>query len=217
MPELTIRPAGGEDAEAIAALVQRAYREPDAGGWTTEAHLLSNQRVDSEDLRTRLAAPGYVVLVARSVGGGTEGSSDGKSDGESDGGTEGSSVGASDRASDRASDGGSEGELAACCEIAEQRPGLAYFGMFAVSPQRQSGGIGGQVLAAAEDFARRQWGASQMEMTVIGQRTEMIDWYLRRGYRRTGERRPFPYDEIDDGSAVRDDLYFEVLVKDLVD
>jgi hypothetical protein len=56
-----------------------------------------------------------------------------------------------------------------------------------------------------------------MEMGVIAQRTELIAWYERRGYRRTGETWPFPYHELIEGRALRDDLYFVVLRKALSD
>ena len=55
-----------------------------------------------------------------------------------------------------------------------------------------------------------------MEMQVIGQRTELISWYERRGYTLTGDRRPFPLDALKPGEALRDDLYFAVLCKPLV-
>ncbi|KAL1836813.1 hypothetical protein VTK73DRAFT_4916 [Phialemonium thermophilum] len=48
-------------------------------------------------------------------------------------------------------------------------------------------------------------------MTVIWARADIIAWYERRGYRKTGETRPFPYAELVNGRALRDDLYFEVL------
>jgi hypothetical protein len=52
-------------------------------------------------------------------------------------------------------------------------------------------------------------------MTVIDLRAELIAWYERRGYRRTGEYRPFPYGDARFGLPKRDDLRFEWLVKDL--
>jgi hypothetical protein len=54
-----------------------------------------------------------------------------------------------------------------------------------------------------------------MRMTVIVQRDELIAWYGRRGYRRTGRFEPFPYGDERFGIPRRDDLRFEVLVKDL--
>ena len=39
---------------------------------------------------------------------------------------------------------------------------------------------------------RQHWGLDRMRMKVIVQRQELIAWYERRGYRRTGETAPFP-------------------------
>jgi hypothetical protein len=52
-------------------------------------------------------------------------------------------------------------------------------------------------------------------MTVISIRDELIDWYERRGYRRTGRYSPFPYGDERFGIPKRDDLKFEYLVKAL--
>ncbi len=105
----------------------------------------------------------------------------------------------------------------ACCELVRRTAKLAYFGMFAVSPRRQGGGIGRQVLAAAEDHCRKNWGSETMEMKVIASRAELIAWYGRRGYRVTGESRAFPFDELAKagGVALKDDLRMEVMAKDL--
>ncbi|KAK3900476.1 acyl-CoA N-acyltransferase [Staphylotrichum tortipilum] len=107
--------------------------------------------------------------------------------------------------------------LVACCEVVRRSPQVAYFGMFAVSPRRQGGGIGRQVMAHAEEFCRREWGAEKMEMTVISSRQELLDWYKRRGYAHTGESRPFPFEELEklNSVALVDNLGFDVLEKDL--
>ena len=107
-----------------------------------------------------------------------------------------------------------DGALLACCHV-ENRGGVAYFGMFAVRPQLQGGGIGGFVLGHAESLARDAWHARLMEMHVIDLREELIAWYERRGYRRTGETQPFPYGERRSGKPRRPDLRFAVLVKEL--
>ncbi|MCQ4083341.1 GNAT family N-acetyltransferase [Streptomyces sp. RB6PN25] len=104
--------------------------------------------------------------------------------------------------------------LIACCQL-ERRDGHAYFGMFAVSPARQGGGLGKSVLSEAERFARDEWGAGEMHMTVISARDDLIAWYERRGYRRTGQYTPFPYGDERFGLPRRDDLRFELLVKKL--
>jgi len=103
-------------------------------------------------------------------------------------------------------------ELKACVGLTDKGDGLAYLGMLTVDPAKQAGGLGRAVLAAAEAFARVRLGARRMEMQVIAQRDELIAWYERRGYARTGETRPFPYDE-QRYSPKRDDLAFVVLAK----
>jgi GNAT superfamily N-acetyltransferase len=107
------------------------------------------------------------------------------------------------------------GELVACCQL-EQRPdGVGYFGMFAVRPGAQGSGLGRAVLAEAERRARDEWQSRAMEMTVIGQRRDLIAWYARRGYAETDQTRPFPHGDPKFGLPRRDDLYFVVLRKPL--
>jgi ribosomal protein S18 acetylase RimI-like enzyme len=107
-----------------------------------------------------------------------------------------------------------DAQLLACCELQDQ-DGIAYFGMFSVRPGLQGAGIGNQVLAEAERIATREWGCKEMRMTVIDIRNELIAWYERRGYRRTGIHKPFPYGDERFGIPRRDDLRFEVLSKAL--
>ncbi|MGW5046377.1 GNAT family N-acetyltransferase [Streptomyces griseoluteus] len=108
-----------------------------------------------------------------------------------------------------------EGRIIACCQL-EHRGTHAYFGMFAVSPTLQGAGLGKAVMAEAERLARADWGATEMHMTVISVRDDLIAWYERRGYRRTGETTPFPYGDERFGVPRRPDLRFELLVKSLV-
>ncbi|WP_262285750.1 GNAT family N-acetyltransferase [Micromonospora sp. MA102] len=105
-------------------------------------------------------------------------------------------------------------EIVACCHL-ERRDDHVYFGMFAVAPGRQGGGLGRDLLAEAERHAREQWHSGEMRMTVITQREDLIAWYERRGYVRTGELSPFPYGDERFGVPLRPDLAFETLRKKL--
>ncbi|MFJ3903665.1 GNAT family N-acetyltransferase [Streptomyces sp. NPDC090025] len=105
------------------------------------------------------------------------------------------------------------GELVACCQL-EQRDEHAYFGMFAVRPGLQGAGLGKEVIAEAERRAREA-GAGEMRMTVIQVRAELIAFYERRGYVRTGRLSPFPYGDERFGLPKRGDLAFELLTKAL--
>ncbi|MFJ8648476.1 GNAT family N-acetyltransferase [Streptomyces sp. NPDC093546] len=107
-----------------------------------------------------------------------------------------------------------DGGIIACCHL-EHRGDAAYFGMFAVRPGLQGGGLGRRILAEAERLAVAEWGVREMHMTVISIREELLAWYERRGYRRTGKMSPFPYEDERFGVPQRDDLQFELLVKEL--
>ncbi|MGY0002448.1 GNAT family N-acetyltransferase [Micromonospora sp. I033] len=104
--------------------------------------------------------------------------------------------------------------IVACCQL-ERRDDHVYFGMFAVAPGRQGGGLGRELLAEAERYARDEWHTGEMRMTVITQREDLIAWYERRGYVRTGELSPFPYGDKRFGVPLRPDLAFETLRKKL--
>jgi len=107
-----------------------------------------------------------------------------------------------------------DGELLACAHVAVE-DGAGYFGMFSVDPLRQGRGIGNLVLAEAERIAGEEWSCPMMRMTVIDIREDLIPFYERRGYRRTGIKKPFPYGDERFGLPKRDDLRFEVLEKPL--
>ncbi|MEU1101963.1 GNAT family N-acetyltransferase [Streptomyces tibetensis] len=107
-----------------------------------------------------------------------------------------------------------DGRIVACCQLEHQGEN-AYFGMFAVSPLLQGAGLGKLIIAEAERLAREDWGVKEMQMTVISVRDDLIAWYERRGYRRTGRMTPFPYGDERFGIPQRDDLTFELLVKEL--
>ena len=97
----------------------------------------------------------------------------------------------------------------------EARGDAGYFGMFAVVPTLQRSGVGGAILAEAERIAGGEWRLPRMRMTVIDLREELIAWYERRGYHRTGETLPFPATDPRFGLPKRNDLRFAVLEKEL--
>ena len=115
---------------------------------------------------------------------------------------------------DKGPDGGTElgeellrnpGELQQLMQLQGE---AAYFGMFSVRPEQQGNGIGHRLLAEAERIAGEEWGCREMRMTVIDVREELLAWYLRRGYQRTGEYKPFPYGDERFGIPKRPDLRF---------
>lgn len=101
------------------------------------------------------------------------------------------------------------------CVLLKDEGGRAYIGMFAVRPGLQGQGMGKMLLEGAEQRAMLEFGAKMARMTVIEQRTELIAWYERRGYRNTARTEPFPYGDPRFGLPKRPDLRFVVLEKTL--
>jgi GNAT superfamily N-acetyltransferase len=105
-----------------------------------------------------------------------------------------------------------DGTAFACCHL-ERRDDGAYLGMFAVRPEQQGHGVGRAMLSAAESYARDRWGAQTVEITVLNHRPELLAWYERCGFTRTGETHPFPYGNDRFGVPRRPDLALLGMVK----
>jgi ribosomal protein S18 acetylase RimI-like enzyme len=82
------------------------------------------------------------------------------------------------------------GAITGCVFLQVMERGL-YLGMLTVSPERQSGGIGKKLLEAATAHAKHS-GCTNIYMSVISVRHELIAWYERQGFHLTGETKPFP-------------------------
>jgi ribosomal protein S18 acetylase RimI-like enzyme len=78
-----------------------------------------------------------------------------------------------------------EGIITGCVYL-QKRANKLYLGMLTVLPTLQTNGLGKQLLQAAETYARNI-NIKSIIMTVITTRTELISWYERRGYGKTGE------------------------------
>lgn len=87
-----------------------------------------------------------------------------------------------------------DNEIIEGCVFLHKKGNRLYLGMFSVSPLAQGKGIGKKMLIAADEYARKQ-NCSSIYMTVITIREELIAWYERHGYVRTGRVLPFPVDE----------------------
>ena len=183
---LQFRNATHADTDAVVALVESAYRgDASRAGWTTEADFLDGRRTGPDDIAACIDRERSLILLGERPSTGS----------------------------------GQAGELLACAHVAgelgEDGTEAGYFGMFSVRPTLQGGGVGKAMLAEAERIARDEWQLPAMRMTVIDIRDELIAFYQRRGYHRTGVLKPFPYGDERFGIPRRDDLRFEVLEKQL--
>jgi ribosomal protein S18 acetylase RimI-like enzyme len=99
-----------------------------------------------------------------------------------------------------------------CVELRKEGDNL-YLGMLSVRPDLQAKGIGKKLMFAGEDFGRKQ-GCKKVFMTVISVRDKLIEWYVRHGYRLTGERKPFTMPD-ERWGIPKQQLEFVVLEKEL--
>jgi len=186
---VVIRDATAADAAAMAEVIEAAYRGE--GGWTTESHLVAGARTSVAEVEEYIADTEHLVLVAETP---VQRREDEAPD---------AATGASPTA--RAS------RIVGCCYVRLPRGDeLAEFGLFAVDPRIQGGGIGSRLLEAAEARVRAA-GAQQLMIQVLQTRPELRAWYERRRFVPTGTVLPFP------GVGLRvEGLNMDELVKRLV-
>lgn len=70
-----------------------------------------------------------------------------------------------------------------------------HIGLFAVDTKSQASGIGKKLLEFAENSSSKLWKKSTFIMEVISTRTELMQYYIRRGYLNTNSFIEFPKSE----------------------
>ena len=181
------REAAQSDAPQVRHLVESAFRSIDSRpDWTGNAELASSFRVDIEQVKGDILKSDMVTLVAFYP--------------------------APQEATDSNNDGAT---IVATIQVSKRGLSVGRLSMVAVDEQHQQAGLGSQVLAYAEDYCHRTWGASKFSLNALSNRKALIEWYLRRGYRKTGETSPFPRERF--GTlTLPEDLCFIEMDKDLV-
>jgi ribosomal protein S18 acetylase RimI-like enzyme len=101
------------------------------------------------------------------------------------------------------------------CVFLEKQDGCLYLGMLCVSPTLQGGGVGKKLLYKGEEVAK-ELGLDKVRMTVFSNRVELIDWYERHGYVKTGETKPFDTGGPGIFGDPKFDLTFLILEKKIV-
>ncbi len=102
------------------------------------------------------------------------------------------------------------GNIIGCMRLQKQEDKL-YLGMLTVSPILQGKGIGKHLLHAADEHARCE-NCQAIFMTVFSARPELVAWYERHGYQKTGKTKPYiPIERFE--VKIADHLEFLVLEK----
>lgn len=102
-------------------------------------------------------------------------------------------------------------EIVACIHI-EKDGSNSYIGMFAVNPTLQGAGVGKQMLAYAECYASENFSSDKFIMVVVSSRSELIAFYQRRGYQKTGSIMDYPL-SVGAGIPKNTGLKIEILEK----
>lgn len=107
---------------------------------------------------------------------------------------------------------GYDDTIAVSCIAIKQLAGVVEFGTFAVAPDLQGMGFGSRLLSYAETHAQPY--GNRYQVCVVSQNTDLIHFYERRGYVRTGEMLPYPVDQ-NVGKPKIADISLTVLEKNL--
>ena len=216
------RLATDADVPALVALVNSAYRgDSSRAGWTTEAHLLDGMRIDAERLKNAIADEGDNVILIHEENGQLiacvhlQRTGSGRLDEPEDIANESSSASVKATPTRGKQQSGVSEATRGHAQRSEAGFASCYLGMLTTLPTRQGSGLGRAMIEQAELFARDHWGSTSMEMTVLTLRPELVAWYERRGFAKTGDRKPFPYGDDKWGLPKRADLEFYVLRKSL--
>jgi N-acetylglutamate synthase-like GNAT family acetyltransferase len=106
-----------------------------------------------------------------------------------------------------------DGNIIGCVHL-ENTGTYSYLGMLSVDVNYQEKGIGKILINECERYTKDVWGLSEIKMKVISRRTELIEYYNRRGYSATGELEEFGAHG-DTFGDTNEKLYFETLSKNL--
>jgi GNAT superfamily N-acetyltransferase len=107
-----------------------------------------------------------------------------------------------------------EDNLVGCVHL-ENLGNKSNLGMLSVSGEHQQYGIGAKLLKEAEKFIQDTFRTPEILIQVISVRTELINWYLRKGYVETGETIPFGNHAESQNHPKDGELFFKVFRKSL--
>ncbi|KAG0313396.1 hypothetical protein BGZ97_010200 [Linnemannia gamsii] len=189
---VVVRLASADDiahVEAIHKVVNRAYRSE--GGWTTEAHLVTEERITVDELKEALLDKINPILLAF--------------DSETH---EPLGTIQLEPAEHYPDFGGykKEGYVSTHTEPVPKDQQV-FLGLFSVDPAQQSRGIGRKLVEAALAHARTEMKRTQCVVYVLYMRAELIKWYNKLGFVDYGEKVNFP----DSTRIVQEDTHFAVL------
>ncbi|MFT4021290.1 MAG: GNAT family N-acetyltransferase [Acinetobacter sp.] len=148
---MMITEATSEHIPQLLDLVNIAYRSKTNQGWTSEADLVSGDRIHTYHLNEILSDPSSKIFIIFQAS-----------------------------------------QLVACVHINISNQSC-YIGMLTTHPDVQNQGIGKIMLDYAEKFALNHYAITSFTLSVLSARTELINYYKRRGYEMTNIVDAYPH------------------------
>ncbi|KAF9160523.1 hypothetical protein DFQ26_005421 [Actinomortierella ambigua] len=193
---ITVRVASEDDLKQlkqIHTVINKAYRSE--GGWTTEAHLVKEERITLQELEATLLDKVNPVLLAY--------------DSETNLPLGTLQIETYEHYPDFGVFTGN-GHINTYVDTVPKEK-QAVLGLFSVHPEQQSRGIGRKLVEAALQHIEGAMDRTHAMVYVIVQRPELISWYTRLGFIDHGEKMQFP-----DASRLKDpSIHFCVLRRPL--
>lgn len=104
----------------------------------------------------------------------------------------------------------SNNALVASIEVSKRGANCGRLSMIAVDERYQRSGVGRLVLAYAEAYCRQTWNAEKFSLNALSTRKALIEWYMRRGYQKTGETMAFPREKFSNLTLPEDICFIEM-------
>lgn len=90
----------------------------------------------------------------------------------------------------------SDGELIGAVAIYRRDEEVARIAHLALEQKYQRSGLGRFILSHAEKHIAETWGVKRIGLNAVSTRLQLIAWYERRGFVKTGEKSPFPFERV---------------------
>lgn len=101
------------------------------------------------------------------------------------------------------------GKICGCVHLKNGAENV-HLGMLSVDAHLQGKKLGQKIISFCEKYIFSEWQQRELCIEVLQQRTELIAWYERRGFKKTGVTIPFPTDPRFGVPKVKDLRFFEM-------
>ncbi|KAF5001185.1 hypothetical protein FGRMN_1209 [Fusarium graminum] len=87
-----------------------------------------------------------------------------------------------------------DGPIIGCVNVFKKTPSFGRLALLAVDPTLQRSGLGRKLVAYGEEYLTREFGVRKIGLNALWTRKQLIQWYEKQGYVKTGEVTKMPPD-----------------------